>query len=58
MIGDKAFWSRGYGTNAIPTMLRFAFDELNLHRVQLEVHEENARAIACYPQVRVRTSAP
>jgi RimJ/RimL family protein N-acetyltransferase len=48
MIGDKAFWSRGYGTDAIWTTLRFAFDELNLHRVQLEVHEENARAIACY----------
>ncbi|HEX5367978.1 MAG TPA: GNAT family protein [Dehalococcoidia bacterium] len=48
MIGDKSCWSRGYGTDAIVTLLRFAFDDMNLHRVALEVHEENARAIACY----------
>jgi RimJ/RimL family protein N-acetyltransferase len=48
MIGDKAYWSRGYGTDAVVTLLRFAFDEMNLHRVWLEVHAENARAVACY----------
>lgn len=48
MIGDKSCWSQGYGTDAILTLLRFVFDEMNLHRVALEVHEENARAIACY----------
>ncbi len=48
MIGDKSYWSRGYGTDAIVTLLRFGFDEVNLHRVALEVNEDNARAIACY----------
>ena len=48
MIGDKACWNHGYGTDAIVTMLRFGFDELNLNRVWLEVHDDNARAIACY----------
>jgi RimJ/RimL family protein N-acetyltransferase len=48
MIGDKDFWSRGYGTDAILTLLRFAFDEMNVNRVALEVHADNARAIACY----------
>jgi RimJ/RimL family protein N-acetyltransferase len=48
MIGDKTFWDRGYGTDAVQTLLRFAFDEVNLHRVQLLVHEDNGRAIACY----------
>ncbi len=47
MIGDKDFWSRGYGTDAIVTLLRFAFDEMNLNRVYLHVHADNARAIAC-----------
>jgi RimJ/RimL family protein N-acetyltransferase len=47
-IGDKEFWSRGYGTDAICTLLRFAFDEINLHRVHLKVDERNMRAIACY----------
>ena len=48
MIGDKEHWSRGYGTDAILTLLRFVFEEMNLNRVWLEVHEDNARAIACY----------
>ena len=48
LIGDKDFWSRGYGTDAILTLLRFAFDEMNFHRIWLLVNEGNARAIACY----------
>jgi RimJ/RimL family protein N-acetyltransferase len=48
VIGDKDFWSRGFGTDAIVTLLRFGFDEMNLNRVWLEVHDDNPRAIACY----------
>jgi RimJ/RimL family protein N-acetyltransferase len=48
MIGDKAFWSRGYGTDALLTLLRFGFDEMNLNRIDLSVDAENARAVACY----------
>jgi RimJ/RimL family protein N-acetyltransferase len=48
MIGEKAYWSRGYGTDAIVTLLRFAFDEMNLHRLWLTVDSRNERAIACY----------
>ena len=48
MIGEKDCWSQGYGTDAILTLLRFAFDEMNLNRVDLTVHDDNARAIACY----------
>ena len=48
MIGDKEYWSKGYGTDAMVTLLRFAFDEMNLHRVDLTVDEDNPRAIACY----------
>ena len=47
-IGEKEYWSRGYGTDAILTLLRFAFDEMNLHRVSLTVLIDNERAIACY----------
>jgi RimJ/RimL family protein N-acetyltransferase len=47
-IGDKAYWSRGYGTDAMLTFLRFGFDEMNLNRIDLTVDAENARAIACY----------
>jgi RimJ/RimL family protein N-acetyltransferase len=47
-IGDKQYWGKGYGTDAVGTLLRFAFEELNLHRVALSVFEYNARAIRCY----------
>jgi len=48
LIGDKSFWSRGYGRDAIMTLLRFAFYEMNLHKVSLHVFEFNERAMACY----------
>ena len=48
MIGDKAYWSKGYGTDAMRTLLRFGFDEMNLHRIELTVHAGNERARACY----------
>ncbi len=47
-IGEKEFWSRGYGTDAMLTLLRFGFDEMNLNRVSLIVLAENARGIAAY----------
>ena len=48
MIGEKEFWSRGYGTDAMLTLLRFGFDEMNLNRISLIVLAENARGIAAY----------
>lgn len=51
VIGEKAFWDQGYGTDALQTLLRFAFDELNLHRVFLHVFDFNERGIRCYEKV-------
>jgi RimJ/RimL family protein N-acetyltransferase len=48
MIGDKSFWSNGYGTDTVQTLLRFAFDQMNLHKVMLGVFDFNERAQACY----------
>ncbi|MGB2694812.1 MAG: GNAT family protein [Dehalococcoidia bacterium] len=48
MIGDKPYWSNGYGSDAIITLLRFAFHEMNLNRVWLHTFEFNHRAYACY----------
>jgi diamine N-acetyltransferase len=47
-IGEKAYWNQGYGTDAICTMLKLAFREMGMHRVQLRVDADNARAIRCY----------
>jgi RimJ/RimL family protein N-acetyltransferase len=48
IIGAKAYWGRGYGADAIETLLRFAFEEMNLHRVWLTVLDAHERGIACY----------
>ncbi len=47
-IGEKACWSQGYGRDAVITLLRFGFQEMNLNRVWLTTVEYNQRAIACY----------
>ena len=47
-IGDRNDWGKGYGTDAMRIVLRFAFDELNLHRVFLNTFEYNPRAIRSY----------
>ena len=51
LIGDKAFWGRGYGTDALRTLVRWSFSELNLHRAWLKVYEDNARALRSYQKV-------
>jgi len=48
VIGVKDFWGRGYGTEAMRLMLRFAFGRLNLNRVSLRVFDYNQRAIKSY----------
>ena len=47
-IGERDFWGKGYGTDAMRVMLRYAFRELNLHRVSLTVFEYNPRAMRSY----------
>lgn len=53
-LGEKAYWDQGYGTDATRTVLRFAFEELNLHRVELEVISENLGARRCYEKAGFR----
>jgi len=53
-LGEKAHWGKGYGTEATRLVLRFAFGELNLHRVELEVYDFNRRAIRSYEKAGFR----
>jgi len=48
VIGKKEHWNKGYGTDAMMTMLDFAFNQMNLHRVYLRVYEYNERGIKSY----------
>lgn len=53
-IGAREFWGKGYGSDAIELLLRYAFTELNLRRVSLNVFEFNERAIRSYEKVGFR----
>lgn len=47
-IGRKDLQGQGLGTEAIGLMLGYAFDFLNLHKVNLVYFEYNARGRCCY----------
>jgi RimJ/RimL family protein N-acetyltransferase len=59
-LGEREYWGKSYGTDAMRVMLRYAFNELNLRRVGLLVFDYNPRAIRSYekagfiPEGRVR----
>jgi len=47
-LGERKYWGNGYGTEAMQLALRYAFTELNLHRVTLGVFDYNQRAQRSY----------
>jgi len=47
-IGNKDEWGKGYGKMALTQLLKFGFDDLNLHRIWLKVLEDNKGAIKIY----------
>jgi RimJ/RimL family protein N-acetyltransferase len=51
VLGEKSVWNAGLGTDAVRTLVRWGFRELNLNRVFLRVFEDNAPAIRCYEKV-------
>ena len=51
MIGEKAYWDQGYGTEAMKLLLKHGFETLNLNRISLQVFANNPRAIRCYEKV-------
>lgn len=53
-IGEAEYWGKGYGTEAMQLILEYAFMELNLHRVSLDVFGYNPRAIHSYEKVGFR----
>lgn len=48
LIGDKEYWSKGYGRRVIKKLIDFAFNNLNLYCVYLKVYSFNERGIRCY----------
>lgn len=53
-IGDSNFRGRGLGREALELLLNYAFNELNLHRIGLDVIADNIRAVRTYESVGFR----
>ena len=51
MIGDKEYWGKGYGSDALKVLIKFIFEEVNMNKIKLNVFSFNNRAIACYKKV-------
>jgi RimJ/RimL family protein N-acetyltransferase len=43
-IGEPSAWNRGFGSDAIGTLVRFAFEEMNLRKLRINVFDYNDRA--------------
>ena len=50
-IGNKSFWGKGYGTEALTLLLDYGFKALNLHNIQLRVFDYNKRGIRSYEKI-------
>jgi ribosomal-protein-alanine N-acetyltransferase len=48
MIGDRAYWNRGYGKDSIITSLNFFFSRTDVKRVHLKTLAWNIRAQKCF----------
>jgi RimJ/RimL family protein N-acetyltransferase len=50
-IGDRAYWGRGYGREAVRLLVGYGFTIQNLRKIWLETHGTNERAIRSYRAV-------
>lgn len=51
IIGEKAFWGRGYGTEVARLIIEYGFRRLNLHSIYLGVLANHTSAIRSYEKV-------
>ena len=61
-IGNKEYWNKGYGTEALILLMDYGFKALNLYNIELRVYGYNGRAIKSYEkagfkQIGVRRKA-
>ncbi|MCK4433383.1 MAG: GNAT family N-acetyltransferase [Methanomicrobia archaeon] len=51
VIGEKAYWDKGYGQEATKLLLDYGFNLLNLNSIMLGTFSFNKRALICYKKV-------
>ena len=47
-LGDESLCGQGNGTKAVKLLCQFGFNDLNLHRIYIQVFQNNKRAIRSY----------
>jgi len=51
VIGEKTYWGKGYGQDALKLILDYGFNILNLNNIMLGTFEFNQRAISSYKKI-------
>jgi RimJ/RimL family protein N-acetyltransferase len=51
LIGDRGEWNRGYGSDALRTAVRFAFEDLNLNCLEAQIPRFNQRGQRVFEKV-------
>lgn len=54
MIGEKDFWSKGYGSEVTKLIIEYAFKTLNVHKIVLRVNASNKGAIKAYEKAGLK----
>jgi RimJ/RimL family protein N-acetyltransferase len=50
-IGNKKFWNKRYGTEALSLLIDYGFKASNFHNIMLRVYEYNKGAIKSYEKI-------
>jgi RimJ/RimL family protein N-acetyltransferase len=53
-IGDKQYWSKGYGTEAARLIIKYGFEQVNLHRISSSAWSFNERSLRLHLKVGFR----
>ena len=48
LIGDRNYWDKSYGTDAVATLVNHIFLQTNLKRIHLKTLDWNIRALKCF----------
>ena len=48
LIGEKDLHGKGFGADAVRTLCRFGFSEMNLRKIKAAVFDFNVPALRCY----------
>ena len=51
VIGEKAHWRKGIGSMVIRELLKTAFTDLRMHRVEAVIQADNVASVRCFSRI-------